>query len=290
MAENTKTKKKKSAASSKKRASNKNTYKRKTAVKGKGQKASADKKRIVILIVCVVLIIGVVASVIYIGSSSDKKGRITDIKADTAWGIDVSSHNGKINWKKVSQKADFAFIRVGYRGYSKGEINLDKKAKSNLEGAIRHGIPVGVYFYSQAINEKEAEEEAAFLLKKIRGYSISLPVVIDFEYPYKNGKPVGRLNQAKLTKKQKTALINAFCTKVRKAGYTPGVYASSYIYRSHISVKSLPDDVFIWVADYNGRVTYDGYYDIWQYSERGKCDGVNSKYVDTNYFYTKKRL
>ena len=289
MADKTKTKKK-GATRTKKPVKKKSSNGRKTAAKNK-KSSSLSKKQIITLIVCIVSVIAVAASVIAAGSRAPKREHsISEIGKEKAWGIDVSSHNGKIDWKKVSEKADFAFIRVGYRGYSKGEINYDKKAKYNIEGAIKNGIPVGVYFYSQAINEKEAEKEAEFLLKRIRGFDITLPLVIDFEYAYSNGKPVGRLNSAKLTKKEKTALINAFCTRVRKAGYTPGVYASSYIYRSHISVKSLPYDVFIWVADYNGRVTYDGYYDIWQYSERGKCDGVSSKYVDTNYFYTKKRL
>ena len=291
MANNTKPKKK-GTQKTKKNAKRKSApYNRKTAAKAKKPSQPLNKTRIIALIISIIVVIGVAITVIIAGSSAPKReNRLPEIGKETAWGIDVSSHNGKINWKKVSKKADFAFIRVGYRGYSKGEINADKKAKANIEGALKNGIPVGVYFYTQAVNEKEAEKEAEYLLKKIKGYDITLPVVIDFEYAYRNGKPVGRLNNAKLTKKEKTALINAFCSKVRKAGYTPGIYASSYIYRWHLNMKSIPDDVFIWVADYNGKVTYEGYYDIWQFSERGKCDGVSSQFVDTNYFYTKKRL
>ncbi len=280
MAGKTKTKKKKPS-----------TYKRKTSqAKKKTSRDKISKKSIILVIISLAVIALIVAVAVISGGSAKRESRITDITKDTAWGIDVSSHNGKINWKKVSKKADFAFVRVGYRGYSKGEINPDPRAKANIDGAIKHNIPVGVYFYSQAINPKEAEQEAEYVLKKIKHYNITMPVVIDFEYPSKNGMSIGRLYNAKLNKKKNTEIINAFCTKIRKAGFTPGVYASSYIYRWHMNMKSIPDDVFIWVADYNEKVTYDGYYDIWQYSENGKCEGVSSKQVDTNYFYTKKRL
>jgi GH25 family lysozyme M1 (1,4-beta-N-acetylmuramidase) len=143
------------------------------------------------------------------------------------------------------------------------------------------------YFYSQAITEAEAEEEAQFLLDEIKSCDISLPVVIDFEYPTKNGKNVGRLNDANLSKKEKTALINAFCNKVKAAGYTPGVYASSYVFKTHLNTKKLDEGIMIWVADYNGEVSYSVDYDFWQFSDKGKCKGVSSKYVDTNYWYTK---
>ncbi len=247
------------------------------------------RKRIILLAVSTAAVIAIILCAVFVRGTGYKKNEIGDLK-DKAWGIDVSSHNGKIDWKKVSSKADFAFVRVGYRGYANGEINLDKRAKANLKGANRNGVPVGVYFYSQAINDKEAEEEAEFLLSKIKEYNITLPVVIDFEFANKDGKDVGRLAEAKLSKKQKTSLVNAFCDKVRKAGYTPGIYASSYIYRSHFNMKDIPKDVFIWVADYNIAVTYGGSYDIWQYSDKGSCDGVSSEYVDMNYFYTNNRI
>ena len=286
--------KKKSATAKKKPAQKKQRaqYSRKT-VAVKNKKQGSDRKNIIMIVTSLVVIIGIVTAGILIFKDAGRKSStapVPETASDTAWGIDVSSHNGKINWKKASKKAEFAFIRVGYRGYSNGKIEGDKKAKYNLENAIKNGVPVGVYFYSQAITKKEAEKEAEFVLKKIKGYKVTLPVVIDFEYAYSYGKITGRLYKAKLSKKEKTALVNAFCDKVRKAGYTPGVYASSYIYRSHFNMKSIPDDVFIWVADYNKKVTYGGYYDIWQYSEKGKCQGVPSKHVDTNYFYTKKRL
>ncbi len=257
--------------------------------KKKNNKAGLERKQLLLLVVSSAAVLAVILCAVFVKGTRYEKADIKTL-SDTAWGIDVSSHNGKIDWKEVKNEAAFAFIRIGYRGYATGEINFDKQAKANLKGANKYGVPAGVYFYSQAINEKEAEEEAEFVLSKIKGYNVTLPVVIDFEFAYKDDKRVGRLSDAGLNKKQKTKLVTAFCDKVREAGYSPGIYASSYIYRSHFVMKDIPDDVFIWVADYNGSVSYDGYYDIWQYSEKGSCSGVSSENVDVNYFYTKNRM
>ena len=255
--------------------------------KKKAKTKSNQNKKIAAIVLFSVCILSVFAIIINSTSSKKEESNLINLNKDVAYGIDVSYHNGKIDWKKVKSEVDFAFIRVGYRGYDDGLVHLDSKARTNLKNANKNSVPIGVYFYSQAINETEAEEEASFVLKEIKKYDVSLPVVIDFEYPSKNGKNVGRLVNANLTKKEKTALINAFCKKVSDAGYTPAVYASSYIYKSHISPKKLNDDVMIWVADYNEKVTYSGDYDFWQFSDKGKCKGVSSKYVDTNYWYTK---
>ena len=258
----------------------------KTKKKNKSSKKGAQKnKGLIIIPVCLAIVFAIVFGIFSLKNSSKE---LIDINKEVAYGIDVSYHNGKINWKTVKDEVDFAFIRVGFRGYDDGLIHLDSKAKTNLKNANKNGIPIGVYFYSQAITEKEAEEEASFVISKIKDYNISLPVVIDFEYPTKGGKDVGRLSNAKLSRKENTVLINAFCSKVESAGYTPAIYASSYIYKYHIYPKKLDSDTMIWVADYNKKVTYSGDYDFWQFSDKGKCEGVSSKYVDTNYWYIKK--
>ena len=259
---------------------------KKTKVKSRVKtKKKINKKKIFLTCLAVIFVVAAVLTALF--SSRSGSSDLIKLNKNVAYGIDVSYHNGKIDWKKVKGEVDFAFIRVGYRGYDDGMVHLDSKAKDNLKNANKNDLPIGVYFYSQAINDSEAEEEADFLLEKIKGYDISLPVVIDFEYPYSNGKQVGRLSNANLTRKEKTSLINAFCQKVENAGYTPCVYASSYIYRSHINVNKLDKDIMIWVADYNEKVRYGGEYDFWQFSEKGKCNGVSSKYVDTNYWYIK---
>lgn len=257
--------------------------------KKKKNKPVPDIKSIVMLCMAVVLVISLISAFAIVKTHTRKHSDIPKIDKEIAFGIDVSSHNGTVEWKKVKEEADFAFIRVGYRGYTEGEIRADKKYKQNLKNANKAGIPVGVYFYSQAVNEAEAEEEAEFVLSKIEDYDISLPVVIDFEYAYKNGEKVGRLSEAKLGKNEITSLINAFCSKVRNAGYIPALYASSYIYKYHLNLTDIKNDVYIWVADYNEHITYKGHIDFWQYSEKGKCKGVKSKNVDLNYWYIKNR-
>ena len=275
------------------------TDKKKKGAKGavKNKKAKTKKakkpvsKKAVAIIAAIVLIAVVFAGAAVIKNHAVHPGSTTlaPPDKDLAWGIDVSSHNGEIDWEAVSKKADFAFVRVGYRGYSEGEINTDEQYALNLSEANRYSVPVGVYFYSQAINDGEAEEEAEFLLKKIKNFNISLPVVIDFEYASKKGENAGRLWEANLSNAERTSLINAFCAKVKEAGYTPAVYASSYVYKSQIDVGKLDKGTYIWVADYNDEITYGGYYDIWQYSDSGSCAGVNSKAVDTNYWYISNR-
>ena len=98
-------------------------------------------------------------------------------------GIDVSEHQKTINWNKVkSAGVDFAIIRVAGRGYGSGNLYEDKYYRQNLQGAIDAGIKVGVYFFSQAVTVKEAEEEADYILSRISGYNITLPVIYDFEF------------------------------------------------------------------------------------------------------------
>jgi len=262
-----------------------------TKTKKKKKSAKKNVKPLLLRIVAVSCALLVVAGIVSLIATHEKheKANLLSLDKDVAYGIDVSAHNGKIDWKAVKDEVDFAFIRVGARGYTDGNIALDKKAKYNLKNAAKYGVPVGVYIYSQAINEEEAEEEAAFVLQHIKGYDVSLPVVIDFEYAYKNGEKVGRLAEAKMTNSSRTKLLNAFCAKVKKGGYTPGIYASSYIYKYYLNMRKLDENAVIWVADYNEKVTYGGDYDIWQYSNRGTCDGVTSKYVDTNYWYIKEK-
>lgn len=245
-----------------------------------------DKKSVIMLIALIV-----VAAVIAMAAVSTEKGHdiiYYDFETEVACGIDVSEHNGNIDWQTVKDNTDFAYIRVGYRGYGTGKIVEDKYAKENLNGAKKAGIPFGVYFYSQAVNEKEAKAEAEFVLKQIKKYSPELPVIIDFEYASdeKNLK-TGRLYEAFLSKNESTAVINAFCKEVKKEGYAYGVYASSSVLNFDINTDELMKDAVIWAADYGDSVRYDIDYRMWQYSRTGECAGVNSNSVDLNYYYSK---
>lgn len=243
-----------------------------------------NKKTAVIAAVCAVLIIAAaIAAAVF---APPEKHRFFDINAEYAEGIDVSKHNGKIDWEKVAGAVDFAIIRAGYRGYGTGLVNEDGNYAFNLENANKAGIPVGVYFYSQAVTPEEAREEAEFVLEKIAPYKIELPVFIDFEYAVDNGnKRIGRLSEANLTGKESAKIINSFCDAVKDAGYYAGVYASSSVLNFEIKVSDLADDIYIWAADYNKKMSYFGKYDLRQYTNKGKCDGVVSKYTDRDRWY-----
>lgn len=208
-------------------------------------------------------------------------------------GIDVSYHNGTIDWKKVKAAGiENVMIRAGYRGYTSGTISSlgDNKFKSYIEGAKAAGLKVGVYFFSQAITTKEAEEEAAWTLNWIKGYQLDLPVAIDYEYA---GNPSERLYKAKLTKAQKAACVTAFSKKVEAAGYKSMVYSSSNWLEKEIDTASLSQSCGVWMARYNNHSYtdsekgkfYDGKLTVWQCSDRAKVDGIQRGYADLDYWY-----
>lgn len=277
------------ATKTKRKPKTKTKTKSKSKRKKKKTAQRINKKSLIAIVISAVLVLALVVGAVVTHNNSYRSRSIPlDVDKDVAFGIDVSAHNGKIDWDKVSGDADFAFIRVGYRGYSNGTLSADKCAKYNLKHSKRAGMPVGVYFYSQAITPEEAEEEADFVLDFIDGYRVTLPVVIDYEYAYDKGELGGRLYNANLGKNDGADIISAFTKRVADAGYTAGVYASTNFYETKINVKKLDKNTVIWVADYNKNITYNGYYDIWQYSKSGSCDGVPSKYVDTNHWYLKE--
>ncbi len=237
-----------------------------------------------------ILIISVLVAVV-ISSTNDvtDKPQLFVSENEYVSGIDVSHHNGDIDWETVAENnVDFAIIRAGYRGYTEGKIVEDTNYRENIKGAKKAGIPVGVYFYSQATTVEEAKEEASYVLSLIRGYDVSLPVFIDYEYAFnKDGMHDGRLFNAKLSPSEATDIINAFCDKINKGGHYAGLYASSSVLNNDVKASKLNSNIYIWVADYNKSVKYRGNYDLWQYTKTGKCDGIGSKYTDLNYWYIK---
>jgi len=205
-------------------------------------------------------------------------------------GIDVSKWQGEINWTKVKADGiDYAFIQVGYRGYgASGTLNeatRDPYFDTNMQNAIAAGIKVGVYVFSQATTEAEAIEEARYILDAIGGYNISMPLVMDFEYASTDTGLSGRLYKAKLSKSKATAICMAFCKEIADAGYTPMVYANRSMLTDQINADTLTDAGYrIWLANYTNKTTYSGVYDFWQYSEKGKVDGIYGD-VDMNFYY-----
>lgn len=197
-------------------------------------------------------------------------------------GIDVSSHNGSIDWSAVKASGiEYVMIRAGYRTLQSGTLGEDANFRNNIQGALNAGLKVGVYMFSQAITQTEAAEEAYYVLNLIRGYNVTLPVVIDYEY---GANHTGRLADANLDIDTQTAICNAFCTAVKSSGYTPMVYANKSMLQSDLRGEVLDDYYKIWLANYVTQTTYAGEYYAWQYSSRGFVNGI-SGYVDCNFFY-----
>ncbi len=184
-------------------------------------------------------------------------------------GIDVSSYQGVINWNKVKAAGvDYAIVRLGYRGYGTGTIRLDERYNANMAGAISAGIPVGVYFYSQAITVEEAQEEADFVLKNLTGYDITYPVVFDME---EVDDEEARTNP--LTRAERTDITIAFCEKIRAAGYTPMVYGNIRWMVMHLDLSRL-EAYDKWFAQYFKQPFFPYAFSIWQYTSRGTIDGI----------------
>lgn len=191
------------------------------------------------------------------------------------FGIDVSSHNGKISWDDVAANGvDFAVIRAGGRTYSKGELYKDARFKRNMRASWFHHVDRGVYFYSQAITAEEAREEAKFVLRQLNGAAIALPVFLDVEDTGTDGK--GRADS--LTKEQRTEIVLAFAEVISEKGYEPGVYANRWYLESRLDAEALKAaGVAIWLAEYTQKSApaYAGRYDYWQYSKRGSVPGID---------------
>ena len=193
-------------------------------------------------------------------------------------GIDVTKYQGNIDWGAVAASGiNFAIIRVGYRGSSSGALVQDPYFKKNISGATKAGIKVGLYFFTQAVNEAEAVEEASMAMSLASGYKVTYPIFIDTE-----SASGGRANG--LSKSARTAVVKAFCQTVRNGGYKAGVYASKSWYANQLNASAL-NGYCIWVAQYNSSCTYSGKYDMWQYSSKGSVSGIKGN-VDMNISYT----
>lgn len=201
------------------------------------------------------------------------------------YGIDVSHHQGEIDWKKVKNSGiDFAIIRVAARSISSGGGRIkDRYVKQNLQGATENEIPFGVYVYSQALTVKEAQEEADWVLEEIEGYAPTLPIVFDYEYAH------GGRFKSSLSKTKKTNNCLAFCKKTEAAGYTPMLYANKSFLENSIRTEAISQDYPIWLAHYSNSTSYQGDYQYWQYTSSGYVDGIQGK-VDMNVRYVDKNL
>ena len=192
----------------------------------------------------------------------------------TARGIDVSKFQGSIDWNAVKNDGiTFAIIRCGYRGYGSGALVEDSTYRRNIQGAINAGLKVGVYFYSQAVNEQEAVEEASMVLSLVSGYSLPLGVYYDTE-----SVSGGRANA--LSAAERTACAVAFCETIRGAGYRAGVYSYASWFYNALNFANI-SKYNIWIAQYRDKLSFSYKYNIWQYTGSGRVNGI-SKPVDMN--------
>lgn len=192
----------------------------------------------------------------------------------TLKGIDVSKHQGNIDWKKAKASGiDFAILRLGYTGTITRKPTLDAKFKRNYAQSVAVGVNIGVYYYSTATTLKQAQKEAQFVIKQLKGKKLQYPVYIDTEDAM----------QGKLSKNALTAIIKEFCEILEQAGYYVGIYSNKYWFASQLNDNALKA-YDKWVAQYNKECTYKGDYGMWQHTDKGKVDGIKG-YVDLNKCY-----
>lgn len=192
-------------------------------------------------------------------------------------GIDVSKWNGSIDWNAVRNSGvSYVIIRCGYRGSSTGALIEDPKFVSNIKGAKAAGLKVGVYFFTQAVNEVEAVEEASMVLNLVKGYGLNYPVFLDVEASGGRGDSINASTR--------TAVCKAFCATIQNSGYSAGIYANKTWLTSYINTGSLTG-YKIWLAQYAAAPSYTATrYDMWQYSSKGRVSGISGN-VDMNISY-----
>lgn len=191
-------------------------------------------------------------------------------------GIDVSRYQDKIDWEKVADdEVDYAFVRLGIRGYTEGEILEDETFEDNIKGALKNDIDVGVYFFTQAMSVEEAEEEAEFVIESIEPYKVTYPVVIDVEAVTSTN---ARSND--LTSEERTEYCIAFCEKIKEAGYTPMIYGNLKTFMLLLDIEKL-EEYDKWFAYYDDAYYFPYDFKIWQYTNKGKVSGIKGD-VDLN--------
>ncbi len=210
---------------------------------------------------------------------------------DRKYGIDVSSHQGRINWSNVKQNnVDFAMVRIGFRGYGTGKIVSDAHSSDNINGCINNGIKCGVYFFSQAMNRNEGIEEARWVLEEIKSKNYSkvvYPIAIDTEWA--NEKHTGRADS--ISVENRTEAIKGFVETIKDAGQIPIIYASKDWLINHLNMSELKG-YDVWLAHYgitgapDNTSDYTGAYTMWQYTSKGYINGINGN-VDMDISYKK---
>lgn len=210
-----------------------------------------------------------------------EQGYLTCTGAESWLGVDVSEHQGQIDWPKVAESVEFAMIRLAYRGWgSEGVIRADARGLENLDAAKAAGLQVGVYFFSQAITVEEARQEAAFLLELLDGRELDLPVVFDWERVSSE-----EARTANITRGTLNQCVLAFCQEIEAAGYTPMVYFNLDLAKRMFKLQTIQDAGYdFWLAMYTDSLKCDYQVRMWQYTNQGKVPGIKGN-VDLNLYF-----
>ena len=188
-----------------------------------------------------------------------------------AKGIDVSTFQGTINWKKVKNDGiQFAMLRGGY---GRNASQVDAKFEINYKNAKAAEVPIGVYHYSYATTVEGAKKEAEFVISYLKGKQFEYPIAYDVE----------DITQKDLSKTDLTKMVKAFCEAVQKAGYYVCIYTNLDWARNRLNMKTL-SAYDVWIAQWSSKCTYTGEYGLWQYSSNGKVNGISGR-VDMDYAY-----
>ena len=208
--------------------------------------------------------------------SQQEDGSIRYTGGYAAYGIDVSSHQGEIDWAAVAADGiDFAMIRAGYRGSTEGGLYMDDYFEANITGAAENGLDVGVYLFSQAITPDEARQEADFVLEAISGRDVTYPIVFDWEYMYD-----GTARTEGIATETVTQCALAFCTRIQEAGYTPAVYFNNEVGYLTYDIGEI-STYDLWLAEYDTQPDFYYAFQIWQYTDSGRVAGIDGN-VDLN--------
>lgn len=248
-----------------------------------------EKRKIIQFIHKLAAVLCAVSLLLMLTGCEEKTGRVTQETEEINFGIDVARYQGTIDWKQVAASGvDFAMIRLGYRSMADGVIKEDSNARYNLQEASRAGIPIGAYFFSTAVSEEEAMEEAAWTATMISQYPITYPIVYDCE-----GFTDPESRQYSLTKEERTDFALAFLKTIEQLGYEGMFYASKNDMQDDArwQVSRIEDDYKIWVAQYpelpypdTQASSYTGRHQMWQYSMSGSVPGI-SQPVDLDIAY-----
>ena len=192
-------------------------------------------------------------------------------------GVDVSAHQGQIDWQAVKKSGiEFAIIRLGYRGYGSGKLVEDEYAKKNLQAAKEAGLKIGAYFFSQALDIKETDEEIQFILNMLADVNLDMPIVLDWEIPVEDARTKD------MDARTLTDIQLHFCGQMKKMGFQPMVYFNWHQSEKLYYLSELEDYPF-WLALYQDRMTYPWKVEMWQWTSSGKVPGIQGN-VDINVY------